>query len=261
MSVRFANGNDGWIFGSLETPPKVSDEPMGTFVSILWSTHDGGRAWSPQPQTWIYRQGTFLDLEATAKTVYVMSLNKTFNVTVESSLVGADYWRVSKSQKLFIPAGGGFLSGAFVFSGSHGWLVEGNDRGVSGSAELTSSGQWAPWTPPCYTVGNSLAPLVASTPTRLFTECQMGGFASQLSKTAPHGAPLGSTWLYESKNAGRTFTAVKELGLYDEFFGTVIASPSPNSILITEGHSQIDRLLATFDAGRHWSVVYLRGPL
>jgi hypothetical protein len=185
-----------------------------------------------------------------------MALNKSFNVTIESSPVSHDHWHVSDSKGLYTPAGGGNLSGAIVISGSHGWLVEGNDRGVSGSAELSQSGNWVPWTAPCYSVGNSLAGLVASTPNRLFTECQMGGFASPLSKTAPRGARVGSTWLYESNNAGRTFTAVKELGHYGEFFGTVLAAPKLGSVLFTDGNSQTESLSATFDAGRHWSVVY-----
>jgi hypothetical protein len=51
MNVRFANANDGWIYGSLDTPPKVSDEPTGAFEPILWSTHDGGLVWKSQRQS------------------------------------------------------------------------------------------------------------------------------------------------------------------------------------------------------------------
>jgi hypothetical protein len=258
MNVRFANANDGWIYGSLDIPPKVSDEPTGAFEPILWSTHDGGRVWKSQSQPWIYYEGTVLDLESNSNTVYYMALNKSFKVTVESSPVSQDRWHVSDSKGLYTPAGGGFLSGAIVFSGDRGWLVEGNDRGVSGSAQLSKNGKWVQWTPPCYSVGNSLAVPAAATSNHLFAECRMGGYASPLSNTVPRGATLGSTWLYKSVNAGRTFTAVTELGPQSQYFGPEIAASSSGTILITESSStpQSQNLLGSFDAGRHWSVVY-----
>ena len=256
MNVRFANANDGWIYGSLDIPPKVSDEPTGAFEPILWSTHDGGLVWKSQRQSWIYYEGTVLDLEVTADTVYLMAMNKSFNVTVESSPVSRDRWHASDSRGLYTPAGGGFLSGAIVFSGSRGWLVEGNDRGVSGSAQLSKNGKWVPWTSPCYSVGNSLAVPAAATSNDLFAECRMGGFASPLSKAAPRGATWGSTWLYKSVNAGRTFTAVTELGPQSQYFGPELAASSSGTILITKSNPQNQNLLASFDTGRRWLVVY-----
>lgn len=257
LDVRFANADDGWIYGSLETPPKVSDEPPGTFEPILWSTHDGGLVWTSQKEPSIYSQATVLDLDATTSTVYWMAMNKSSSVTVESSPVSHDHWRVSDSKGLDTPAGGGPLAGAFVFSGSRGWLVEGNDRGVSGSAQLSKKGTWVPWTPPCYSVGNSMAVPSAATSSQLFAVCQMGGFASPLSKSAPRGAALGSTWLYESINAGRTFSAVAELGTQSQYVGPDIATSRSGTVLITQNASQNRNLLASFDAGRHWSVVYI----
>jgi hypothetical protein len=255
LSVRFANAKDGWIYGSLAVPSKVDDESPSYFASVLWSTHVGGLIWSER-QSWIRGQGTVLDLEATTTTVYAMALNNSDDVTVESSPVGTDRWRVSDAKGLDIPAGGGELSGAIVLSGSHGWLVEGNDRGVSGSDQLSARGQWVPWSPPCYSVGNTLTVPAVSNATTLLAQCQMGGYASPLSRTAPPGATVGSTWLYVSSDAGRTFTAGSELGPDSDFFGPELASPRLGTILTTARTPQNQYLRASFDSGRHWSNVY-----
>ncbi len=255
LNVHFANADDGWIYGSLAVPTKVNGQQSAIFKPVFWSTHDGGLVWKIQPQSWIYAQGPVIDLEATSSTVYLMALNKSFNVTVESSPVGEDRWHVSDSKGLSTPAGGGPLWGAIVLSGSNGWLVEGNDRGTTGSAQLNGSGRWVPWTAPCESVGDSMAVPAASTSSYLIVECVMGGFASPLSKTAPPGATLGSTWLYVSTNAGRTFTAGPELGQGRVYFGSAIASPKPTTILITRS-SPNQELLASFDGDRHWTVVY-----
>jgi photosystem II stability/assembly factor-like uncharacterized protein len=84
----------------------------------------------------------------------------------------------------------------------------------------------------------------------------MGGFASPLSSAAPRGAVLGSTWLYTSDDAGRTFTSGPELGSGNVYFGSVLASPRPSTILVTRNIAPHQELLASFDAGRHWTVVY-----
>jgi hypothetical protein len=84
----------------------------------------------------------------------------------------------------------------------------------------------------------------------------MGGFASPLSRTAPRGATIGSTWLYFSNNAGRTFVAGPELGRNNVYFGSVLAAPKPATILITRNISPHQELVASFDGGRHWNVVY-----
>jgi hypothetical protein len=84
----------------------------------------------------------------------------------------------------------------------------------------------------------------------------MGGFAYGLSKSAPPGATLESIWLYFSSDGGKTFTAGPEIGKQVGFFG-VVASPTPGAIL-ADGMSASgqDELLASFDAGVQWGVVY-----
>ncbi|HUZ40540.1 MAG TPA: hypothetical protein VMU68_04010 [Acidimicrobiales bacterium] len=257
LSVRFANARDGWIYGSLETASGPGDAGSVSFLTVIWTTHDGGLVWHSLSRSSMHDQDGVLDLEATSNTVYALALSKSFRVALESSPVHRNQWRVVHTTGLGTPAGGGPLSGAIVFSGPRGWLVEGNDRGTSGSARLTYKGIWVPWRPPCESVGNSLAVPAASTQDHLIAECQMGGFASPLSRAAPRGAKLGSTWLYVSNNSGRTFAPVRELGPSSEYFGPTLAVPRPETFVITGRNVRRQDLLASFDNGREWNIVYI----
>ncbi len=254
LNVRFADPRDGWIYGGLEVP--------GSVGPALWSTHNGGLSWRQQPTeelTW-----SVFDLEAAAGRVYVMAEKTGWaGVTVESSPVARDDWHAVLA--LGNNAGGAEPSGTIVLQGRSGWLVEGNDRGTAGSARLDSEGQWAPWTPPCASVGNSFAVPAASGASNLVAVCVMGGFAYGLSKAAPPGAALGSSWLYFSENGGTTFAAGPELGPQGYSFGDVLASPAPGTVLVSRayfGNGDVNEqdLRASFDGGHHWTVVY-RGQL
>ncbi len=261
LRVYFADPRDGWIYGALAVPARQAGASFAVELT-LWSTHDAGRTWRKQPPRGLGLggEGTILDLQSAAGTAYLMESNSRGDVTVRSSPAGADRWRVASTVHLGGPAGGSLQSGAFVLQGSSGWLVEGNDRGTTGSAQLNSGGKWVSWTPPCASVGGSFAIPAASTARNLVAVCVMGGFAFPLSPSAPPGATLGSSWLYLSSDGGQTFTAGPELGPQGSFFGGVLASPSPGVILI--GHTTANRedLLASFDGGVHWTVAY-RGSL
>jgi len=254
LSVRFANTRDGWIYGGLA---RRSSAPSGTQIeSVLWSTHDGGLIWKQQPLHGLGGQDTIFDLEASRGTAYLMESTKTFGtLAVKSSPVSSDGWHVSNTAALGGPAGGGEQTGAFVLAGSSGWLVEGNDRGTTGSARL-EHGRWVAWTPPCAAVGHSFSIPAASTPSDLVASCVMGGFAYPLSKSAPPGAKLDSIWLYFSRDGGKTFTAGPQIGAHVGFLG-VLASPTPAAIL-AGGMSAAGggELLASFDGGIRWSVVH-----
>ena len=89
----------------------------------------------------------------------------------------------------------------------------------------------------------------------------MGGFASPLPKSAPPGAKLGSTWLYFSSNGGGSFQAGPELGLLaGPFFGAVLGSPNPEAVVTSRSTGTTNQLVASFNGGHLWSVVF-RGNL
>jgi hypothetical protein len=259
LNVRFADLRDGWIYGGLVVPSSYG----GSIEPTLWSTHDGGLTWREQPLPGLATEGSVLDLEAAAGSVYFMAQNNTTGVTVESSPVAQDNWHAALG--LGDNAGGAEPSGTIVLHGSSGWLVEGNDRGTAGSARLDPNGQWVGWAPPCASVGHSFAVPAASTSSNLVAVCVMGGFAYPLSRAAPPGATLGSSWLYFSNNGGQTFETGPELGPRGDVFGDVLASPVPGVILLSRayfGNGDVNEqdLRASFDGGHHWTVVY-RGQL
>jgi hypothetical protein len=249
MKIHFANKDDGWIFGLLRNGP------------IFWSTHDGGRKWQRLSTALMGSYGSIYDIESTGQTAFLLAQNKAFRVSLESSPVGRDDWRVLRAPTLNLPAGGAEPGGSIVLKGTTGWLVVGNDRGVSGSARLTH-GSWVKWAPPCYSVGNSYVAPVAVTTRNLMVVCQMGGFASPLSKTAPPGAKLQSNWLYFSNNGGRTFTYGAQLHpnlQYDD----LPAIPSPGVIvlgrILQDNTNNTDQIVRSVDEGRQWTVVYQGG--
>ena len=260
LNVRFANQNDGWIYGTLpgKVPPGGVD--LVGYGPILWSTHDGGRSWRRVRLDWMPRDPSVFDLEAAHGTVYAETMNRSYLVTLSSSPVGEDHWRVVPTQKLYLPAGGGEPSGAIVLSGSSGWLVAGNDRGVSASLRLTTTGTWTTWTQPCGSVGNSYVVPAASSSLDLVVVCQMGGFGYSLSPSAPPGATLGSNWLYLSSNGGLTFHSGDELEPRNSYFDGVLASPTPGVVVMSRGPGGVDNLMASFNGGRTWHVVYLGEP-
>jgi len=245
LNVRFANPADGWIYGGL---------PNGR--ALMWSTHDGGTTWRQLPLPGLYPDDPVFDLEAANGTVYFMAMDQDETVTVESSPVGVDAWHRDPTPALTLPAGGAQPGGSIVLEARHGWLVEGNDRGVTGSAVLERDGHWATWAPPCETVGNSYAVPAPSNGADLVAVCVMGGFASPLSKSAPPGASLGSSWLYFSADGGKSFHHGPELLPLHDYFGGVLASPRPGVVVTDRSGGNSEQLIASFDNGQHWRTVY-----
>jgi hypothetical protein len=257
LNVRFADPSDGWIYGGLAVPAKMSGFAYVDVKATLWSTHDGGLRWRRQTLRGLGTFDSIFDLEAAHDTAYLLESDQAAAAIVKSSPVGSDSWHVDSSVALPYPAGGTNPSAALVLAGSSGWLVEGNDRGTTGSAQLASDGEWVSWTPPCSDVGHSFAIPAASTPENLVAVCVMGGFAYPLSKAAPPGATIGSTWLYLSSNGGKTFSAGGELGGRSFGFTGVLASPSPGVIVMGAAYDQSghQELIASFDGGVHWTVL------
>lgn len=253
FNVRFADPLDGWLFGGILRG--------GYLHPQLWATHDGGRSWRPVRLALIDNDSSILDLEATASTAYLLVTTDRGSVTVARSPVATEQWTRAPQVLLLLPAGGAEPSGSLILEGAHGWLIEGNDRGTSGSARLTSNGSWTAWSPPCRNVGGTFA-VPAAAGVDMAAVCVMGGFASPLSPAAPRGARLGSSWLYVSDDDGRSFTAAAELGGLGTFFGPV-AEPVPGTILVGRSSVSSGELEASFDGGHRWttvahgSVVYL----
>jgi hypothetical protein len=258
LQVRFANATDGWVYGTLEVPDAEVGSSDVTPEPVLFSTHDGGLRWVRQRLAWVNRfVGAIYDVEAAGGSVFMAALNRSYRVTVERSPLDVDQWHIANTVALFSPAGGAIPSGSIVLKGSSGWLVEGNDRGTSGSARLDRRGSWVRWTPPCARVGSSFSVPAASTPLDLVAACTMGGFAMGLSKSAPPGATLGSTWLYFSLNAGATFTAGPELRFAKPFaFGGVLGAPRPDVVLIDRYVGAAEDLAVSIDRGLSWHVAY-----
>jgi hypothetical protein len=260
LNVRFANSRDGWVFGFVPGRVPSGGLPFVQYQSVLWSTHNGGRSWQQVKLRGMRPQDEIFDLETSRGEVYVLFENNSYGVTVDSSPVGIDAWRKTNTGTMFLPAGGGQPTGSIVLEGTAGWLVAGNDRGVSGSARLVN-GSWVPWTPPCYSVGNSYVVPAASNTKDLTVICAMGGFASPLSKSAPPGAKYGSNWLYFSTNSGQAFAAGPELSSQQNYyFFSEIASPSPKTILLDRQSLNTPtpryELVASFDGGDRWTKVY-----
>ena len=262
LNVRFANARDGWLFGNIPLPARVQGVVSTTWAPALWATHDGGSAWRAVAFKGLdrsYPYGAVLDLGAAGGTAYLVVAGRGFHAQVESSPVTGGLWHTDPAPPLPLPAGGGETSGDFVFVGGQGWLVEGNGRGVTGSARLESSGKWATWRAPCRDVGDGYPALAASSATNLVAMCTIGGFVASRSPADPPGSVPGlSTWLYGSDNGGESFRPVAGLAKRGRpvFNFDVLASPSPGVVLT----SRDGRLVPSSDGGRHWEVVYRRGP-
>jgi hypothetical protein len=243
LEIRFADPSDGWIYGNA-----AEGSPM------LWSTHDGGKIWRDTRPSWLDRNGTIFDLEAAAGRAYLLGSNDAGRVRLDGASVTEDHWGKLSTPPLLNPAGGGTQEGALVLQGRSGWLLEGNDRGPTGSARLDVSGRWVKWAPPCAAVGNSFTVPAAAGSSSLAAVCIMGGFAYPLSKAAPPGATIGSTWLYVSTNGGNTFVAGPELSRRPSYTG-VIASPAPGVLLLGEPSGTREILAESLDGGGHWASV------
>ncbi len=264
LNVRFADLRDGWIFGELPEKVHQGSSTYETFAAALWATHDGGTTWSRETLPGAANEnGDIFDVEASRGTVYAMAQNKQYRAVVESSPVGKDHWRKVNDVALNPPAGGGSVGGSIVLSGTSGWLVYGNDRGTTGSAQLASNGTWIAWRPPCVSVGHGLAVPAAANARDLVAVCGMGGFAYPMPASAPPGATPGSSWIYESTNGGASFHVVAEIRpvtdneSWGDFFG-VLAMPQPGEIFVSRRVGSATDLIITRDNGAHWFEVYPR---
>ena len=185
------------------------------------------------------------------------------------SSVATDSWQRLRTPTLHAAAGGSNMEGALTFKGANGWLMVGNDRGVTGGARLASSGQWVTWNAPCYRVGSSFAAPVATSTTTLVDVCTIGGFGGYLPPGTHHYLKLESNWVFISHDAGVTFVPTTRVVVdgssqWLDPLPSLPASPAPGSILVAKsvnhGLSISDHLYLTRNGGETWSSVYASPP-
>jgi hypothetical protein len=224
--VRFADAEDGWVWAT----DSIGED--------LWSTHDGGSLWERPQLPGVPPGGSVSDLEAARGMVHA-----TFNGPpgeIASSPVQEDDWQLSPTT-LTVGAGP-FPSEQIVLQESVGWIVE-VDRTAGGGARLYDGG-WVPWSPPCLQAGGPLM-LAASGPADLVAVCQIGLWTGR--------AQLVRS--YFSDDGGSRFQA-SVTSLPSSSFGP-IASPALDTVVMGESDGN---LIATFDRGATWTVVYHDSP-
>lgn len=268
LNIYFANAKDGWIYGSVQ--PGTSS--TGTYVTPeaeLWSTHDGGETWSS------LRTGSFgmkfnvLSVGASRGQVYAIGWlsDQTFGLWRSSTTT--DSWTRVITPTLYLAAGGTTMEGALILKGAKGWLMVGNDRGVTGGARLSSTGRWVKWTAPCDSVGGTFAVPVATSATTLVDICTIGGYGGYVPPAAPHYLKMGSNWIFTSHDGGLTFVPTSRVvvGNSSEWLSQLPglpASPAPGVVLVAKtvstGQTLSDHLYLTSNGGKTWNSVYVTPP-
>ena len=220
--VRFANLNDGWVFGA-----------------EIWATHDGGAHWT-QPTLPGWTPGRVDGLEAAAGVVHAVALGGPNGFLIASSPVGRDAWTASTTT---LPYGAGPVPGAqMVLRGTSGWVIE-NDRTVVSGARL-ENGAWVPWEPPCRTVGGPAT--LAAGPGVLAAVCEEGIWTG----------PSVSVHAYLSSDGTAFHRLAAALPTQDL---RAAAAPGPGVIVVGADASSTPALLATFDGGSSWTPVFKGG--
>lgn len=217
MKIRFADATHGFAFQTQDT-----NQPA------TLATDDGGATWTTLSTPW---SGRVYDLAISHGTVYAVTFDNG-NFRIWSSPADSLSWT---EDPITIPVGGGpDPSIQLVFSNGAGWLVE-VDRLVVGGAQMSTSGHWSTWTPPCSTV-NGPASLAAWSATDLIASCDEGVWGSP---------PAPAKAVYTSHDAGATFQR------HDApVFGAVTAA-DPNDALLATG----DTIRRSVDGGQTWTTV------
>jgi photosystem II stability/assembly factor-like uncharacterized protein len=217
--VRFANLNDGWIYGP-----------------DLWATHDGGATWNQATVEGLAQDTPVTALETDGKVVHAVVEPS----TVITSPVDRDDWHKAP---VLIPIGAGPIPSAqLVVQGTSGWIIE-NNRTVVGGARL-ESGKWTAWQPPCIDKAGPVV-LTASTPTDVVLVCHEGVWGN--------GPPTENVLV--SSDAGTTFHEITA-PLTGDWQVDGVASAGPDTIVVA-GVANGSRVLeATFDGGHSWTAVH-----
>jgi hypothetical protein len=224
--IRFADANDGWLFG-----PE------------LWITHDGGATWQSQAVPG-GSDSQVMTLEAHAGLVHavVTDGDATHGFQVASSPVADDTWALAATSLRF--GAGPVPTVQLVLSGTAGWIVE-VDRDVTGGLRL-GAGVWQAWRPPC-SGANGAAVLAAYSASQLVAACDEGVWGP-----APSGAAAGER-LYMSSDGGTTFTR----GAATIPLGSVQQLAQPTATTVVASGAQAVR---STDGGATWRTVLADSP-
>jgi photosystem II stability/assembly factor-like uncharacterized protein len=210
--LRFADATHGFIYNR----------------DAVYASTDGGASYPrlSTPFSNVY------DLEISRGVVYVVAFESgDAHFRIWSSPADTIAWHEDPLR--IAPGAGPVPSIQLVFSGGRGWLMEVN-RLVTAGAQMSATGQWSAWTPPCAKV-NGPAELTASTSKDLVAVCDEGVW----------GPPKRATAVYFSHDGGVTFQrhAAPIYGL--------VASPTPDTAVVVYG----DTWQRTTDGGVTWNVV------
>jgi len=269
LNVHFADSRNGWIYGVVPAPA-TSTTQNPNFAAHLWSTHDGGATWAPIPLPPLKVDYGVIQMATHNSLTYLYGASfRSSQARVLSTPSASDDWASATQAPLAVPAGGTQLQGAFAFAGGHGWFDGGNDRGVISTLQLTPTGKWKEWTSRSMAFAGGFAPVVASTPNDVLVVTRSAGFATPPANAVPAGWNNGATWLFSSKDAGKTFHAVRQLSKSDNVTFPVVqglpASPTLGRIIaerdIDGAGTSSQRLVLSTDSGRTWRVVFRGGVL
>jgi len=264
QSIYFADAKNGWIYGSGQS----GTSSTGAYTppdAELWSTHDGGRTWSDLRAKSLGMKFNVLAISASRGTVFAVGWLTGQSFGLWRSSAATDSWRRLRTPSLLAAAGGSNMEGAVILKGASGWLMVGNDRGVTGSARLTRSGHWVTWNAPCDSVGGSFAVPVATSATTLVDVCTIGGYGMYLPPGTPHYLKLEANWIFVSHDGGLTFAPTWRVvaggsSKWLDQLPSLPASPAPGVVLVARSVSRgsllSDHLYLTRNGGRTWSSVY-----
>jgi len=234
LSVRFADGEDGWIFSTLP----------GEGPELGWSTHNGGQHWAALHFPVSAGPGGvgIEDIEA-AGGVADAAVEIGPNVDIFSSLAAGGTWR--RTGGPFEVGAGPVPYGQIVLEGKSGWFLE-NDRVVVSGAIEQPSGKWSNWAPPCSKAGGP-ATLSAVSSSHIVAVCTEGVWT---------GTKV-TVDLLKSPNGGHSFGPGHLLPFAS--VGTVAAAGSSAlaiGITVAHANSVDNRLEMSFNGGTSWQPVY-----
>ena len=260
MFVYFATADDGWIYGSTPATPG-----SGTTRAVLWETRDAGRTWSPVPIASPAMRFGVLAVSASRGYAYAIAWISDQGFGLWRSPLTRGDWRRVRTPRLEMAAGGTSMGGALVFKGASGWLMVGNDRGVTGGARLTGTGRWVTWRGPCATVGGDFDVPVAYSASSLLDVCTIGGFGGDVAPGTPKSLAMATNWIFTSNDGGLTFAPTRQIGVGDPTtwlaqVSGLPASPAPGVVIVAkpvnQGPSSMEHLFETSNGGKTWTSVY-----